>query len=248
MDAFSGARELFIFVPFLLYNCVGFPLDLADYASEVAAETMCTIPSCYDFAEREPIQMKMDGLALLPSNQDYPLTAEHLSANSSVISIRRFLNVPSARVDSSTLHLHAMNLSDFNNSSTVDDERGKAGAFAYAPKFSSCTSDNMVKIRRNLPEFVGGKQLGFSWSDPFPLDPASGSISVLVPQQIQNGAYVVSVTSTAISEPFAGHTRAISFQPRSSFYSLFCLFHERLLIWLISGLQACNRGMWIQVS
>lgn len=241
MDALSGARELFLFVPFLLYNCVGFPFDLADSVGEVAADNMCTIPSCYDLIEHEPIQMKMDGLGLLSSNQDYSLTTEHLSANSSVISIRRLMNTPSAGVDSSVLHLqrknykenvgelfgfssnrtYPINPTDFKDSSIVNNERGKVGVFAYAPKSSSVTIDNMVKIRRKLPEHV--KQLGFSWSDPFPLDPASGSTTVLVPQQIQNGAYVVSVTSTALSEQFKGHTRAISFQPRLYFISFFCL-------------------------
>ncbi|KAK4756247.1 hypothetical protein SAY87_006374 [Trapa incisa] len=212
MDAFSGARELFIFVPFLLYNCLGFPLELADSAGEVAAETICTIPSCYDLIEQEPIEMKMDGLGLLSSAEDYSSTTKHLSANSSVISIRGMMSMPSDRVDASFLRLQRKNDKENMENLFGNNEQGKFGIFAYAPKSSSVASDNMVKVRRNLPEYV--KQVGFSWSDPFPLDPASGSITVFVPQQIQNGAYVVSVTSTALSEPFRGHTRAISFQPR----------------------------------
>ncbi|OWM73838.1 hypothetical protein CDL15_Pgr018898 [Punica granatum] len=229
LDAFSGARELFVYVPFLLYNCLGFPLCLADSASEVASGTVCTIPSCYDLVEEEPIQMKMDGLGLLSSSEDY----KNGSPNSAVISTRRFVNMPTGGMASvvnlrkknyvenpgewignSTNRTCPTNISDLRNSCVVDNEGAKVRAFAYVPKLSSYSSDNMVRVRRSFLESVGGKQLGFSWSDPFPLDPASGSTTVLVPQRIQNAAYVVSVNSTALSEPFAGRTRAISFQPR----------------------------------
>ena len=57
MDAFSRARELFLFVPFLLYNCIGFPLSITISTNEVK-ENVCTIPSCYSFVDRDLFEIK----------------------------------------------------------------------------------------------------------------------------------------------------------------------------------------------
>ncbi|XVF60869.1 hypothetical protein PTKIN_Ptkin08bG0082800 [Pterospermum kingtungense] len=48
----------------------------------------------------------------------------------------------------------------------------------------------------------------------FPLLPQSGSTTILVPQPSSNAMFILSVTSSAIAGPFAGRTRAITFQPR----------------------------------
>ncbi|EYU18028.1 hypothetical protein MIMGU_mgv1a0005351mg, partial [Erythranthe guttata] len=50
MDAVSGAREILISVPFLLYNCTGFSLALSTSVNEMK-EHNCVIPSCYNLDE-----------------------------------------------------------------------------------------------------------------------------------------------------------------------------------------------------
>lgn len=69
MDAYSGSRELIIFVPFILYNCMGFPLCVKEASSETD-ERGFVIPSYYDVAVNEKISSKKDGLSLLSSSHD----------------------------------------------------------------------------------------------------------------------------------------------------------------------------------
>ncbi|XP_061363844.1 uncharacterized protein LOC133307357 isoform X2 [Gastrolobium bilobum] len=69
MDAYSGSRELMIFVPFLLYNCMGFPLCITETTGETN-ERGFVIPSYYDAGESETFSSKKDGLSLLtPSHE-----------------------------------------------------------------------------------------------------------------------------------------------------------------------------------
>ncbi|XP_048318354.2 uncharacterized protein LOC107405745 isoform X2 [Ziziphus jujuba] len=67
MDAFSGARELFIYVPFLLYNCTSFHLLISETVSEMNGVS-ATIPSSYDMADQLLLEEKSDGLSLVSSS------------------------------------------------------------------------------------------------------------------------------------------------------------------------------------
>ncbi|XP_052202477.1 uncharacterized protein LOC127808127 isoform X2 [Diospyros lotus] len=73
MDPFSGAREICIFVPYLLYNCTGFPLIISDSVNEIKGHR-CVIPSCYDLGEQNLLLGRKDGLGLLSSVQDLSTT------------------------------------------------------------------------------------------------------------------------------------------------------------------------------
>lgn len=75
MDAVSGSRELFISVPFLLYNCTGFPLALSSSANEIKGYN-CIIPSCYDLDEKDVLAKKKDGLSLIFSDQNLPASGD----------------------------------------------------------------------------------------------------------------------------------------------------------------------------
>lgn len=226
MDAFSGARELFIYVPFLLYNCLGFALDISDSTSELT-DSVYTMSPCYDLVEEEIVQAKKDGLSLISSNQDKIGVAsriyshQHPAPNGSMVSSRIVKGLPLIAPTSSKVKSYQENVEDDSTSdkrrhliNLQEEGHARVRAFSYSPCFSSHEGDNMVRVRRHLPELGRGIQQGISWSDAFPLDPASGSISILVPQAIQSAAYVVSVTSSSLSQPFSGRTRAISFQPR----------------------------------
>lgn len=91
MDAVSGAREICISVPFLLYNCTGFPLIVSNCVNDMKGWG-CTVPSCYNLEDLLPV--KKDGLGLLSSNQDFR-TASHndslrnSSMNNHIVSIRK---------------------------------------------------------------------------------------------------------------------------------------------------------------
>ncbi|XP_057796881.1 intermembrane lipid transfer protein VPS13 isoform X2 [Salvia miltiorrhiza] len=71
MDAVSGSRELFISVPFLLFNCTGFPLALSSSGNEMKGYS-CIVPSCYDLDEKNVLFKKKDGLSLIFSDHDVP--------------------------------------------------------------------------------------------------------------------------------------------------------------------------------
>ncbi|KAM1717129.1 hypothetical protein COP2_025269 [Malus domestica] len=94
LDAFSGARELFIFVPFLLYNCTGFPLVIQHASSEMRVS--CTVPSCYHMAEQELLLDKKDGLSTVSSSHHLRATGSYGLGNSSsrghVVSVRENVN------------------------------------------------------------------------------------------------------------------------------------------------------------
>lgn len=100
IDGFSGARELFIFVPFLLYNCTGFPLLISESADDMK-RVGCIIPSCYDLVEQELLLGKKDGLRLLSSSHDphamAPPSLRSSSPENHIVSTRENVHLLSAR-------------------------------------------------------------------------------------------------------------------------------------------------------
>lgn len=69
MDAFSGTREICISVPYLIYNCLGFPIVVSNSINEVEGHNSI-FPSCYDLDGFDQILGSKGGLSLLFSNQD----------------------------------------------------------------------------------------------------------------------------------------------------------------------------------
>ncbi|KAJ0089376.1 hypothetical protein Patl1_33066 [Pistacia atlantica] len=248
MDAFSGFRELFIFVPFLLYNCTGFPLVVSHSAVEKKGSGS-TIPCCYNLFDQEPLQGKKDGLSLISSDQDTDPRAPLMDSQGSsflkkhIVSTRKvnphfgkFLSKPVISSGSSELLYNQsvrhelegqkVSLSDVKNnfcsssqlnlreSDFTDNGDGKVHACMYSPLPLSSTSEVMVRVSRSLSEYVTQNMPTNSWSTPFHLVPPSGSTSVVVPQTSSNAAFIISVTAGSLAGPFAGRTRAITFQPR----------------------------------
>lgn len=69
MDAFSGTREICLSVPYLIYNCLGFPLVVSNSVNEIEGHNSI-FPSCYDLDGFDQILGSKGGLSLLFSNQD----------------------------------------------------------------------------------------------------------------------------------------------------------------------------------
>ncbi|XP_057987743.1 uncharacterized protein LOC110642362 isoform X2 [Hevea brasiliensis] len=240
MDAFSGAREIFIFAPFLLYNCTGLPFHITESASEMKGN-FYAIPSSY-LIEQELLQEKKDGLSLLSSDQDSYATAPLIDGlgnsfmeNHFIMAgmnanphLRKFMYKPAVLRGSSffrqsdnpdlvgkksSSNMCSTSKPTPKDSDLVDAERGKVKACMYSPCFISSLGEVMVRIRRCLPEHVE-KESNSSWSEPFLLLSPSRSRTVLVPHLSPNAAFIISVTSSALAEPFTGRTQAITFQPR----------------------------------
>ncbi|KAG8380914.1 hypothetical protein BUALT_Bualt06G0066200 [Buddleja alternifolia] len=75
MDAVSGAREIFISVPLLLFNCTGFSLVLSKSVNQMKGNS-CVIPSCYNLDEQNILIEKKDGLGLVCPDQDIAAKGE----------------------------------------------------------------------------------------------------------------------------------------------------------------------------
>ncbi|KAK3033803.1 hypothetical protein RJ639_034374 [Escallonia herrerae] len=233
MDAFSGAREICLSVPFLLYNCTGFSIILSNCVDEMKGRG-CTLPSCYDLDEQDLQLGKKDGLGLLSSNQYLPADARNdrlrnSSLNDHIVSTRKNVDTHPNYYTSKALNFsgtcktfcrgpekHDLDSRKSNLKSPGFEEVGykKANARMYSPDSGSSASELTVRVCRDLSERVRGNIPNYSWSTPFLLVPPTGSTSVLVPQPTPNAAYVISVASSAASGPLCEKTRIISFQPR----------------------------------
>ncbi|KZV50783.1 hypothetical protein F511_11560, partial [Dorcoceras hygrometricum] len=83
MDTLSGAREIIISVPFLLYNCTGFSLALSNSFSETNG--FSCIPSSYNLDEQSMLVKRKDGLGLICPSQDLPATGSTCESNLNVV-------------------------------------------------------------------------------------------------------------------------------------------------------------------
>ncbi|CAH1424589.1 unnamed protein product [Lactuca virosa] len=221
MDAFSGAREICIFVPFLLYNCCGFPLMIANSTNDLT--TRDTLPSCYDLDEEDPFLGKKDGLGLLSSNQilNNDGMTMRFPLNNNLVSTRKesFGSSGSNKKNIGTQKpsLYDQEKSLVPNSQKIDfDEtsRKKVNFRMYSPDPSIASSEIMVRVSRSHSESDVASTSNYTWSSQFFLVPPTGSTTVLVPRSSTNASYVISVASSAISGPYSGRTRIINFQPR----------------------------------
>ncbi|XP_009615133.1 uncharacterized protein [Nicotiana tomentosiformis] len=239
MDAFCGAREICISVPFLLYNCTGFPLVVSESVNWTKGH-FSVITSCYDVDEQDLILRKKDGLGIFTSNQDMDT-----AANSNILPVaplsnylvtkshdRKFSETQSIEFDNSTvLHrgsqkhdiyaskasLHwsrsyTSSQSSLKSCSLTEGDAWKVNCRMYSPNPSLSSSEIMVRLCRYLPNSLMDDIPNDSWSIAFSLVPPTGSTSVTVPQPSRKSGYVTSVS--AVAAPFLGRTRIITFQPR----------------------------------
>lgn len=241
MDAYSGSRELIIFVPFILYNCMGFPLCITETTVETN-ERGFVIPSYYDLGENETFSSKKDGLSLLlraevpcntrsslknhtiSSREDGSLNSRSFLRNSifpgnyhenlgrqQSKSDSPFQNSSLGRLKST---LSSRILSTWKDSGSGNHEHEKVGPCMYSPSPNSSVNDVFVKVSRCFPEDVKENFPYSLWSSPFSLLPPSGSSTILVPQLPSNSAFILAVTSNSVAEQYAGRTNVITFQPR----------------------------------
>lgn len=232
MDAASGAREIYISVPFLLYNCTAFPLVVSNCVSDMKGWG-CTLPSCYNL-EEDLLPSRKDGLSLLSSDQDCQITLHNSnlrknSVNKHIISTRKLLEGHSLTFHGTSydnisteesMARNSTNLSGSSNQSNlkfpdcVEFGHRRVTGCMYSPDPKSSSSDIRVQVSRGQPkDHKDGNQNCF-WSGPFSLAPSTGSIRVPVPYRSPNAGYIIAVTSTVVTGPISGRTRMITLQPR----------------------------------
>ncbi|KAG9141648.1 hypothetical protein Leryth_015341 [Lithospermum erythrorhizon] len=239
MDSLSGAREVCISVPFLLYNCTGFPLVVSDSLNETKGHGF-TIPSCYNLDEQGMYIGRRNGLAVLSSNQDlHSIVVKEKPTMASQINhiLERSTEGTSVRKPSSAFSslLQANSITHRSDSNEIlipnsqeeyqtrsqmglrcnsfaESKERTADAFMYSPEADCSPNEVMVKISRGISGHVAGDVVNGPWSEPFPLVPPTGTITVLIPQPSSSQGHLVSVSASAA--PFLGKTRIISFQHR----------------------------------
>ncbi|BAT73681.1 hypothetical protein VIGAN_01119500 [Vigna angularis var. angularis] len=235
MDAYSGSRELIFFVPFILYNCMGFPLCVMEHTGEMN-ERGFVIPSYCDMGENVMLSYKKGGLSLLSSNYELPVEHNPRSdMKNHIISCREdgstnsignyhknlgrhqrkvdsiFRNPSSGRLKST---LSSSIQSTWKDSGSGNHEHEKVQPCIYSPSPDSSVNDAFVKVSRCFPEDIKQRMPYSLWSNPFSLLPPSGSSTILVPQLTSNSAFILAMTSNSVAEQYAGRTNAITFQPR----------------------------------
>uniref|UniRef100_A0ACD5WZJ8 Uncharacterized protein n=1 Tax=Avena sativa TaxID=4498 RepID=A0ACD5WZJ8_AVESA len=195
-DARSGARELHLSVPFLLYNCTDLLLTVTESSYERSGSTLVI-----------PCNFELDG------HTRHVLGANGLSLVSEDPSIQRFANkIPQLDfIDGCSSH---SNRRAVNNSEHVQKECDKeAKAYMFAPAGHTPATELLVKLNASVPN-SGTEANRRDWSSPFLLVPASGSTSLNIPQSSTSSAFLVAVTSVPVSAELFGRTKAIAFQPR----------------------------------
>lgn len=231
MDVTCGAREVFIFVPFLLYNCTGTPLIVSDCTNE--AKVYSIIPSCYNLIEQHFVQSQKVGLGILTSEKDLldkvpiadsPSSPSSSECSNTAFSIERFVDkhvTPSTRQvplaypkDSATVRKRSLSSKSLREVCFQGNESGKVKACIYSPCPISRANDSMIRVKRDLPGSDNSNSPYSLWSTPFPLVPPSGSTNVVVPQPSPGESSLLSVTCSILGGALAGRTQAIAFQPR----------------------------------
>ncbi|CAM0910801.1 unnamed protein product [Alopecurus aequalis] len=194
--AHSGARELYLSVPFLLYNCTDLLLTVTESSYERSGSTLVI-----------PCNFELDG------HTRHVLGKNGLSLVSEDPSIQRFAN-KMPQLDFVDGHSSHSNRRAINNSEHVQKECDKeAKAYIFAPAGLTPATELLVKLNASVPN-SGTEANRRDWSSPFLLVPASGSTSLTIPQSSTSSAFLVAVTSVPVSTELFGRTKAIAFQPR----------------------------------
>lgn len=233
MDASCGAREICISIPFLLYNCTGLSLAIADCGNNNKGNSL-PMPSCYQLIGQEQFLPRKQGVALVSSEQDSATTA---SSNDNFVKKHTISVRESAKLQPHGFlisHLPSTGSTHFQNSMNGDAARSqlkffrmvgngahaengesrKVQAFMFSPPCSSPAGELMVSLSTCSSECGTENFQITTWSSPFYLVPASGSTSVVIPEPCTTGAFILSVTSSPASGALGRRTRAITFQPR----------------------------------
>lgn len=248
MDAFSGAREICISVPFLLYNCTGLSLVVSNAVNGTKGHC-CIVPSCYDLDKQDLVPSRKDGLSLLspiidsdiaPYDNSFPISSTNsypiLNSNDNRLSDNHSKSLHSSTVVHRYSHNHGLytqksssstfknqsgssSQSSLRSSDFLENESDVINCCMYSPDSSFSSDKIVVKVSRFLSACVT-HNTPESWSNAFSLVPPTGSTSVVVPQPSKSSGYVMSVS--AVAAPFSGRTKIITFQPRYSLETIMC--------------------------
>lgn len=230
MNSYSGAREVSIFVPFVLYNCTSVSLILTDSMTE-KLERIFPVPSCYESLEEGWHRRTENGLGLVPvmdvkDNMRSSTASCILSTrmcpdksmllfNSSRRVVPSVMETNSAGVSSNLLHGRSMSKSHISlEQGNLKHLDVKVKASMYFPKATASISEIFVRVSSCPPEYGKENIPNSSWSSPFCLSQSTDPTCVVIPHHSSNVAYLVSVTCSAISGPYVGRTKVIAIQPR----------------------------------
>lgn len=223
MDAFCGAREMCLSVPYLLYNCTGLLLTVVDSTHERTGSAS-VIPSNYYMVGHRQLSSEEHGLALLSS--EIESSAGPVDINNSVDSSKNFAisaqeNYKMYSYRPLTSHVPSK-VSYENSTDAIGDGAAyvqnianrRAKAYMYSPSGDIPAAELSIKLSASLRHNKSENCNRPVWSNPVPLAPASGSTNVTIPRPDASGAFLISAISIPVAGELSGRTRAITFQPR----------------------------------
>ncbi|XP_074563233.1 LOW QUALITY PROTEIN: uncharacterized protein LOC141819877 [Curcuma longa] len=235
MDAYCGAREICLSVPFLLYNCTGLFLTILDVNSEGTGNAI-VIPPSYNETEEKHLLTQNDGLAFLSSESR--LSSGSVLFDSSLESRKCGNNFGKEEYSQSSIHHTSFaEETGVSYSSKTDGKVRRSSSFLswkdgkgvgfvhdghnlkikpciYGPISHIPATELVVKLAASLSKTRYESNRNLSWSKPFSLVTASGSANITVPQPFASGAFLICAASVPVSGELSGRTRVIVFQPR----------------------------------
>ncbi|KAL5726588.1 hypothetical protein ACHQM5_009620 [Ranunculus cassubicifolius] len=233
IDALCGARKLCIFVPYLLYNCTGLPINVAQVGDETKG---FTFPPCDELIEMDQHLSREHSPVLLRSKQELHASPPNIGNNIwNVSSVKQPISLPAnhqsgkntgnswsdiRQVSSRNLKMQEIR---FQTRFSADSENGShlyamesvtPKACMYFPRSTSSGGEHMVRLSVCMPHFLTDSKKRVMWSNPFYLVPSGASSCVIVPLVNTSAAYMLSATSIPLAGPLSGRTSAFIFQPR----------------------------------
>lgn len=148
MDACCGARELCISIPFLLYNCTGLSLTIADCDNKKKGNSF-PMPSCYDLIGLEQFLPRKQGVGLVSSEQDSTTTASTIDnfVKKHTVSLRESANLRSHGFLTSHFPSTGSSTHFLNHPDNQDVASGHA--------FQNSTNEGTARSQMNLFRMVG---------------------------------------------------------------------------------------------
>ncbi|XP_078445725.1 vacuolar protein sorting-associated protein, putative (DUF1162) isoform X2 [Wolffia australiana] len=209
MDAYSGAREISISVPLLLYNFTGIPLRIINENHQNRGHPHF-IPVSYSFVMDPDYSTRSLGVSVLrrkfvpkffaefPTAEDFPEDSYAGIAGSVYYGCR----VPQPS----------------SPKGTSATEIGGVKAYMYCPPGYQSKNNLVVRLQSYSRQHHVKDTKNDTWSSPFSLVPPSGSTSVIIPQE-GTSAVLVSVTSSQAFGDLGHWSTVVIFQPRYVIYN-----------------------------
>ncbi len=227
VDKVSGIREIYVSVPFWIYNWSNLELAILDgdtddlYGRQERLQPMAMKDQPLKHKEHFDAMFRSlrPGLAGLQSScepHEINMNYRHFPNHALPIMTPKHSHCKRSHCKPSYMPYP---LEDCSERVGIHDDDGGIAIFPrmYSPVKGADASQHKLRIRVVQPlhiEQVHRESGELSWSTPFNLELPNGTTTVTIPQPHSKGAYVLSVICIPTLGRCIGKTKTISFRPR----------------------------------